>query len=343
MIELAIIADDLTGALDSAAPFAMRGLKTVVALGPDGLDEAIASGATVVGVSTDSRDGDAAEAGAKVRGALDQLPSGVRYFKKIDSRLKGHLQAELDAFDYRQSLVVPAIPAFDRWIRDGALGGFGVDLPIDIAERLGAHAGRAIIPDTVTQKEIDNAFAGFKGDLLVGARALAEAVAARMGKADGGSGQERFGSIVFIIGSTDPITLAQIEALLQAHPEIAYVAAQGGVRPERMASSEITMVQATPDGSAIAPDVVAARLAATVEPLVTDDALLVISGGATAQVVLGHFKIGAVQVMGEALPGLPLADTGRFKLITKSGGFGARDVFCDVLDRFVICAGKGGV
>ena len=31
---LAIIADDLTGALDSAAPFAGRGLRAVVALDP---------------------------------------------------------------------------------------------------------------------------------------------------------------------------------------------------------------------------------------------------------------------------------------------------------------------
>ena len=49
---LAIIADDLTGALDSAAPFAGRGLRAVVALGPDGLEAALASGAAVVAVNT---------------------------------------------------------------------------------------------------------------------------------------------------------------------------------------------------------------------------------------------------------------------------------------------------
>ena len=56
MTRLAVLADDLTGALDAAAPFAARGITTVVALGLDGLDAALASGADVVGVSTDSRE-----------------------------------------------------------------------------------------------------------------------------------------------------------------------------------------------------------------------------------------------------------------------------------------------
>jgi uncharacterized protein YgbK (DUF1537 family) len=41
---IAIIADDLTGALDSAAPFAARGMDSVVALDPEALETALRRG-----------------------------------------------------------------------------------------------------------------------------------------------------------------------------------------------------------------------------------------------------------------------------------------------------------
>ena len=96
MPELAIIADDLTGALDAAAPFAMRGIHAVVALSADALPEAIATGAAVVGVSTDSREVSEEQARENTRTAVAALPPGTRLFKKVDSRLKGNIAAELD-------------------------------------------------------------------------------------------------------------------------------------------------------------------------------------------------------------------------------------------------------
>ncbi len=110
MTDLAIIADDLTGALDAAAPFAMRGLKTVVALSPHGLPEALATGASVVGVSTDSREVDPDIARSRMGAVLEGLPETVGLFKKIDSRLKGNVAAELDMIGFERALVVPAIP-----------------------------------------------------------------------------------------------------------------------------------------------------------------------------------------------------------------------------------------
>jgi uncharacterized protein YgbK (DUF1537 family) len=55
MARVAIIADDLTGALDAASPFACRGLHVRAALDPNSLEEAIAAGPEVVAVSTNSR------------------------------------------------------------------------------------------------------------------------------------------------------------------------------------------------------------------------------------------------------------------------------------------------
>ena len=336
MTDLAIIADDLSGALDAAAPFAARGHRAVVALSPAALGKAIGRGAGIVAVSTDSRDVAPAEARERTAAAWAQFPEGTTIFKKIDSRLKGNLVAELDALTFGKALVVPAIPAFGRWVRDGMLGGFGVDVPIDVANRLGHHAARAIIPDAVTQDNIHAALQQGGYDLFVGARALAEAQAERMQRGRGGAAAEAYlGPALVVIGSTDPITLQQVDHLRHAFPGACYFSAPNGVLPDGAGLSEaLTLVQATPgtsraDASAVAENL--ARSIAALDP--PDNALLVVSGGATAQAILGFVGIDLLDVLGEVLPGLPLADAGRFKLITKSGGFGGPDALVDVLSR----------
>ncbi|WMT90393.1 four-carbon acid sugar kinase family protein [Pelagibacterium sp. H642] len=335
MTELAIIADDLSGALDSAAPFAARGHHTIVALSPAALGKVNDTGASVVAVSTDSRDVAPAEARERTAAAWLAFPEGTKAFKKIDSRLKGNLVTELDALTFSKALVVPAIPAFGRWVRDGKLGGFGVDAPIDVAGRLGHHAARAIIPDAATQDDIHAALQRGGYDLLVGARALAEAQAERMGIGGRGAGKVvHRGPVLVVIGSTDPITLEQVDHLRRAFPDIAYFPAPNGVVPDGARLSDaITVIQATPgsqraDAGTVSENL--ARAVATLDP--PDNALLVVSGGATAQAVLDFIGIDLLEVLGEVVPGLPLADAGRFKLITKSGGFGGPDAFVDVLN-----------
>lgn len=111
---LLIFADDLTGALDATAPFAGRGLVTEVAIGLDGVRAALANGPAVLGVNLGCRDGEADEACRRTRELMGLVPAGTFLFKKIDSRLKGHIAAEMDAISYRQALVAPAIPDFGR-------------------------------------------------------------------------------------------------------------------------------------------------------------------------------------------------------------------------------------
>lgn len=333
MTGLAIIADDLSGALDSAAPFVLRGCHTVVALSPEALGKALATGAEVVAVSTDSREVGPETARQRVARALAHIPAGTRLFKKIDSRLKGNLVAELNALSFKKALVVPAIPAFGRWMRDRKLGGFGVDTPIDIADRLGPHAGRAEIPDVGTQDDICAVLARVDCDLLIGARALAEAQAERMarGTRTVETGSHR-GPVILVIGSTDPITLEQVDRLRRRYPAAVYAPALNGVLPDRLQAKDgITILQAVPGAERADATAVAMGLAAALDP--PEGALLIVSGGATAQAVLGRAGIEIVEVVGEVLPGMPLADAGRLKLITKSGGFGAPDTFVKILER----------
>ncbi|MEE1544485.1 MAG: four-carbon acid sugar kinase family protein, partial [Alphaproteobacteria bacterium] len=63
MTQVGIVADDLTGAFDAAAPFAARGMTTLVATAPDGL----ATDGDVVSLTTASRHLPAAEAQAAVK------------------------------------------------------------------------------------------------------------------------------------------------------------------------------------------------------------------------------------------------------------------------------------
>lgn len=334
MERLAIVADDLTGALDAAAPFAARGFSTMVALGIDGLDAALATSAEIVGVSTDSREISPNAARDAVADCLAKLPSDMAILKKIDSRLKGNIEAELDAMSFERGLAIPAIPAFGRWMRDGRLGGFGVQEPIDIAGILGRHARRISVPDASTQADIEHALSSDEHDLHIGARSLAEALAARRAPdAPPAILPDIMAPVICIIGSTDPITLAQIERLRVAGGAIDYRAAPNGVVSDvTPPKSDLTIIQALPGDASADPIAVAHGLAAALRQIGPPaGATLVISGGATAQIVLRALDITVLQLLGEALPGLPIARAGGFTVITKSGGFGQPEALVDLL------------
>src|SRR5579859_4897692 len=119
MALVGVVADDLTGANDTAVQFSKQGFRAVVLLGVDsisrqGLD------ADVVVVDTASRDRSPESAADAVYTAAAALrASGVSLlYKKLDSTLRGNIaveiQAALDAFDSPACLVAPAFPALQR-------------------------------------------------------------------------------------------------------------------------------------------------------------------------------------------------------------------------------------
>src|SRR5205085_5063883 len=98
-----VVADDLTGALDTAAPFAAHGWRTCVVPWPGASPRALAAalqhvaGASVVVVDTASRHLAPREAARRVRVMVDaarrsRRPRGAdayQLYKKIDSTLRG--------------------------------------------------------------------------------------------------------------------------------------------------------------------------------------------------------------------------------------------------------------
>lgn len=330
MPHIAIIADDLTGALDAAAPFAARGRRVVVATVPAAFDAAVQSGAEVVAVSTRSREIPAAEARARMAGVVACVPPGVTILKKIDSRMKGNIASELDAMGTGPLLVCPAIPELGRFVCDGAVTGAGVETPIPVAAALGGHAARATVPDTARQTDLDRALeAHVPASLVVGASGMAEAMAAqRYGARVGGwSGALPFPATL-VIGSTDRVTLAQLAALRARRPDLVVIAAPNGVVPPGAPEADFFVIQATPGAVQARAQAVAKRLAMGAMSHLRASRTILVTGGATAEALFDALGIERLDVAGEVLPGLPVCRQGDTLFITKSGGFGGPDDFC---------------
>jgi len=334
-----IIADDLTGALDSAVMLARAGLRCRVACRPSDIKAALEARADVLAVSTASREGADEAAREAVDLVFDAVagPPPAIVFKKIDSRLKGHIAAELTVVAERtgiaRGLVMPAIPAQGRLTDGGHLIGAGVDEPIDIAGAL-AGSGLALdIPDTRADADLYRAVAvalGGPPTLLVGASGLAAAVARYLGPGELSAPLGHLPApLLLAIGSRDPITLAQIDALREAGLVVEVPAPDGRASwSAPMPSRGALLVQLVSGGARFDVRIAGARFARTVAKFMqtTQAGTLFCCGGETADAILGELGVGVLAVEGELLPGVPVStmvvNERTVRLVTKSGGFG---------------------
>jgi uncharacterized protein YgbK (DUF1537 family) len=317
LAQVAIIADDLTGALDAAAPFAMRRHRTVVATAPASLPAALSAAPEVIAVSTNSRERSPEEAVRVVHAVADSLRDVPVVFKKIDSRLKGHVRGEATTLarqrGLRSILLCPAIPEFGRHVRCGELMGFGIDAPVNCAALVGSGDMPVEIADAATEAELDAAVAAALGDggqLLAGARGLAGALARRLsGIPEPVSTLPRLGLPMSVaVGSRDPITVAQVAELRRARFGVATVSAPNGRFEGESPRAEVVVLQATPGEAAANPAVVQEAFAASFVPEFTHGRrTLVLTGGATAAVVLERLGAGVLELWAEAAPGVPIA------------------------------------
>lgn len=338
MVQLIMISDDLTGALDSAVFFADRGFKVVAVLNIEDLQLAIDIGAEVVAIVTGTRE----ECPLTAQKKIDIICSFFKdfegiIFKKIDSRLKGNIDAELSSlkkwFD-RPLLVVPAIPRLGRFVRNGYLVGVGVSQPILIKQRIGLAKD---IPDIGSEDEMDEILpTSLTEKIFVGSAGLAEAIARRLAKSvDFISNFKLNTPALFAIGSRDPITTAQLSYIANN----SVMAAPNGMVP-KSPKSDIVLIGITAGLQMDEADVVGRRFADGVADLVLENNITTLfgCGGETIQAVLKQLEIGVVEVIGEILPGVPVAKAiNREKpltIVTKSGGFGEPDLLEALINKF---------
>jgi D-threonate/D-erythronate kinase len=116
MLDVRIMADDLTGALDAAA-------RVVHACGPLPVRWNLAPRTGAMAFDTGSRELGRAEAVAAVRSAMPLMAGAAIAYKKIDSQWRGNTAAEIaaafSAGEYRHGVIAAAFPAQGRFTRKG--------------------------------------------------------------------------------------------------------------------------------------------------------------------------------------------------------------------------------
>lgn len=134
-----IVADDLTGANDSAIQFTKNGFATYVAITANNLDQNQISDYGAVAINTDTRAMPPADAFAAVHQLVKEQRAAfpdAYYYKKIDSLFRGNpvqeIEAVMDAGAFHSAYVVPAFPEGNRSMTQGEILNLGKT--IDVAD-----------------------------------------------------------------------------------------------------------------------------------------------------------------------------------------------------------------
>lgn len=176
---IAIIADDLTGACDTAVKLKGKGWPAKVFLNEESLSKMEPEKGLVAAVTTNSRSLTSEEAFQTVKAMAEiihRFPFQTVY-KKVDSLLRGNVTAEIlavmEALDYDLTILQPAIPSINRFVINGKLVHSPNDSEgIDIIERFNGKKGLSIGlisvdivhqgPSAIFQKIMDLKANGYK-------------------------------------------------------------------------------------------------------------------------------------------------------------------------------------
>ena len=227
MMTLRLIADDLTGALDTAAQFTGR-----IGPLPVLLDRTVErlQGSYVLDLSC--RESDEQTAVAVTRDSLRCYSGADLAFKKIDSLLRGHWAAELaeivQSGMFRRIVLAPAVPAHGRVTRGGlqilARASGDPVLIKDIEAELERHGASSrasseiVVLDAENDSDLDaiaERHATESETLWCGAAGLARALAREPPR----PARPLKKPHLVIVGSRHPVTLRQIEAFGAARPD----------------------------------------------------------------------------------------------------------------------------
>ena len=357
MTRLRLIADDLTGTLDTAAGF--TGLCGPIPVAwPEILP---AGGSGCLAIDSGTREVSAAEADRIVGDLAPRLRDADIAFKKVDSLLRGPWAAELAAVmrlgAWPRCIVAPAFPYQGRQTREGRQharrdGGWE---PVsgDIAETLraaglpahrasvadGPAAGVAVYDAASDADLVRIAALGGDGPVLwCGSGGLAAALA----RGVAAPRDDRLASPVLgLFGSDRPETAAQLAACgahrLILSPDDADPAGSVG---ERLALDGVVLASLSlPAGTAR--EDAAARIAGTFAGAIARiprPGTLLVAGGETLKALCLALKVERLDVTGEITPGLPRSTLrgggwDGLAIISKSGAFGTEGVWRDLLQR----------
>lgn len=347
---LRLLADDLTGALDSAAEF--TGLFGPVRVAWHG------DAAGSLAIDTGTREATRGAALVALRAAAPMLAGATIAFKKLDSLLRGHPIAELAACrdGFRHVVLAPAFPAMGRITRAGT----------QYAEAPGGWSARAALPALLAQEGLSARPLPESGALPDGilvcdaerdgdlARIVARGLAAEGPVLWCGSGglagalasrhpatrdTTLRGPVLGLFGSDQGVTARQLAAC----GPLALRLPDGGadsaarlaalMRAEGAALAGFTLPEGTPRAAA------ARHIATALHGLVVAlprPGTLIVAGGETLRALCEALGATALEATGLLAPGVPRSRLlgGRWdgvEVISKSGAFGGDALWRDLL------------
>jgi len=356
MTSVRLLADDLTGALDTAAEFVgLCGPFDVTwTVGPE------PPGSHSLAIDTGTRERSKAESVEIVGRLAPLLREGTIAYKKVDSLLRGAWAAELGAClgsgHWASCVVAPAFGYQGRRTVDGqqfarTLQGDWHRVGDNLLDQLGqdgteARQGRA---DTLSQGgvQVFDAESDLDLDRVVemgrcmpapvlwcGSGGLAGALA-RGHRAEAPPQLKR--PVLGLFGSDQPTTAAQLAACGEVTVMLAE--GEGESRVQRMlAENGVALVQFSP-AQGLSRGEAARRIAHELAALIAaldPPGSLIVAGGETLKVACVALDADALEVTGRIVPGLPrsVLQGGRWAgvdVISKSGAFGPTELWRDLL------------
>ena len=366
-----ILADDLSGALDAAGPFASRAGAMCVYWDAGRAGTHTGDRIALDSASREVDVGDAIERSRAAARALWLGWSGLA-FAKIDSVWRGSPAAAIATAGaegrFDRVVVAPAFPEQGRVTRDGGQwvvedARFRCVVPDIAAElrRYGLDAATeasaspstgAVVCDASSSDDLAAIVRRYwltgARTLWCGTRGLARALAdhaAGTGSAMATGARETpalRGPVLVVVGTDHPVSVAQAN-VLERQPAVACRTLEAGTprvaasQPDLEAAPAVLLRFAIPADSTrkAARRTIAQALRDEVQRL-SRPGLVVATGGETVRALSEALGATCLDVLAEYEPGIPIAiwRDGRWAgtpILSKSGGFGSQDLFARVV------------
>ena len=362
MGRVAILADDLTGALDTAAPFAIKGDAVTVTWRGSAV-----AGSGAFAFDTETREANPDDASTRVHSCLPRLRNAEISFKKLDSLMRGNTLAELavcaGSGAFASVVIAPAFPEQGRITRRGRQIAAGNDdsrgLDVDVAAALAARriaariVGRGEAPPdrgvTVCDAETGADLAKLAETMSHLQRPLLWCGTAGLARALSHPvtvpAQDLAGRRLVILGTRHPVAVAQAQklrarmgraaALVEAAGDTA--AAIRSIRETLGAGGSSAILFALPPLDPPSAEAIFDRAFADLARIDPPEVLVVVGGDTLFRLcrAIGAESLAAI---GEWSPGVPVSRIaggpwGGTTLISKSGAFGDADLLVRILDN----------
>ena len=356
MTGVRLLADDLTGALDTAAEFVgLCGPFDVT--WPETLSAAKSSSLAIDSGTRELARADSVEIVGRLAPLLCE---GTIAYKKVDSLLRGAWAAELGAClrsgHWASCVVAPAFAYQGRRTQDGQqfarapegdwypvgqnllsqLKAEGIDA-YQGGPDIGSHGGVQVF-DAESDHDLDHVVAigrHMPGPVLwCGSGGLAGALARGSGAL---APRQLRKPVLGLFGSDQAVTASQLEAC--GDVTIALAEGEGAARVQRkLAGDGVALVKfSLPEKLSRAE--AARRIAREMTALISSldpPGTLIVAGGETLKALCLALGAQALQVTGRLVPGLPrsILQGGRWagvEVVSKSGAFGTRELWRDLL------------